>query len=52
VPVLVFGDGVRTDGVAQFDEVAAMRGGLGRIRGRDLLPILLDLADRSAKYGA
>jgi len=52
VPVLVFGEGVRTDGTAQFDEVAAMRGGLGRIRGRDLMPILMDLADRSEKYGA
>jgi len=52
VPVLVFGEGVRTDGVTQFDEVAAMRGGLGRLRGRDLMPLLLDLADRSAKYGA
>ena len=52
VPVLVFGEGVRTDGVGQFDELAAMRGGLGRLRGRDLLPLLLDLADRSQKYGA
>ena len=52
VPVLVFGEGVRTDATTTFDEIAAMRGGLGRIRGRDLLPLLLDLADRSAKYGA
>ena len=52
VPLLVFGEGVRADGIAQFDEVAAMRGGLGRLRGRDLMPLLLDLADRSAKYGA
>ena len=52
VPLLVFGEGLRTDGVGQFDELAAMRGGLGRIRGRDLLPLLLDLADRSRKYGA
>ncbi len=52
VPVLIFGAGVRTDGVGKFDEVAVMRGGLGRIRGRDLMPVLLDLADRSEKYGA
>ena len=52
VPLLVFGEGLRTDGVGQFDEVAAMGGGLGRIRGRDLLPLLLDSADRSRKYGA
>ena len=52
VPLLMFGEGVRTDGVTTFDEVAAMRGGLGRLRGRDLMPLLLDLADRSRKYGA
>ena len=52
VPLLVFGEGVRTDGVGQFDEFAGMRGGLGRLRGRDLMPLLLDLADRSEKYGA
>lgn len=52
VPLVVFGEGVRPDGVPRFDEVAAMRGGLGRLRGRDLMPLLLDLADRSEKYGA
>jgi 2,3-bisphosphoglycerate-independent phosphoglycerate mutase len=52
VPLLVFGEGVRVDGTKAFDEVSAMDGGLGRIRGRDLMPLLLDLADRSTKYGA
>lgn len=52
VPLLVFGEGVRVDGTASFDEIASMHGGLGRLRGRDLLPLLLDLADRSEKYGA
>jgi len=52
VPLLVFGEGVRIDDTKAFDEVSAMRGGLGRLRGRDLMPLLLDLADRSAKYGA
>lgn len=52
VPLLVFGEGVRVDEVVTFDESSAMRGGLGRLRGRDLMPLLLDLADRSAKYGA
>ena len=52
VPLLVFGEGVRIDDTRAFDEVSAMRGGLGRLRGRDLMPLLLDLADRSAKYGA
>ena len=52
VPLLVFGESVRVDGVTRFDEIAASHGGLGRLRGRDLMPLLLDLADRSAKYGA
>lgn len=52
VPLLVFGEGVRIDGTKAFDEMSAMHGGLGRLRGRDLMPLLLDLADRSSKYGA
>lgn len=52
VPLLLFGESVLTDGAKTFDEVSAMAGGLGRLRGRDLMPLLLDLADRSRKYGA
>ena len=52
VPLVVFGDGVRTDGGGRFDEIAAAHGSLGRLGGRDLMPLLLDLADRSRKYGA
>ena len=52
VPLLFFGEGVRTDPTKEFDEVSAMGGGLGRLRGRDVMPLLLDLADRSRKYGA
>lgn len=52
VPTSLHGEGVRRDDVAVFDEIAAARGGLGRLRGTDLLPVLLDLAGRSTKYGA
>lgn len=52
VPLLIYGDGVRRDGVKMFDEVSAASGGLGRIRGKELMPILLDLSDRYVKYGA
>jgi len=52
VPLLVFGEPVRVDESKAFDEVSAMGGGLGRLRGRDVMPLLLDLADRSIKYGA
>lgn len=52
VPVVISGEGVRTDRVTAFDEVSCAEGGLHRIRGLDLMPILLDLLDRAPKYGA
>lgn len=52
VPLLVFGEGVRIDDVTTYDEVAAARGGLGRLRGRDLMPLLMDLSDKTGKFGA
>lgn len=52
VPITIAGLGVRTDGVASYDERAAARGGLGRIRGKDLLPILVDLMGKGKKFGA
>ncbi len=52
VPLMVCGEGVRTDRVTHFDEVSAGEGGLGRVRGKEVLSILLDLANRSHKYGA
>lgn len=52
VPVLIAGPEVRGDGVRVFDERSAAGGGLGRLRGRDLIPILLDLLNKSEKFGA
>lgn len=52
VPLLIYGDGVRKDWVEAFDEVSVSQGSLGRIRGKDLMPMLLDLANRSQKFGA
>lgn len=52
VPVIVHGDGVRTDDVNEYGERACAHGGLGRIAGADLLPVALDLIDRAHKYGA
>jgi len=52
VPLLIRGPGVRVDSVTAFDEVSAASGGLSRIRGGDLMPILVDLINRSQKYGA
>jgi 2,3-bisphosphoglycerate-independent phosphoglycerate mutase len=52
VPVAVFGEGVRVDDVIRFDELSAVRGGLGRILGKDLVPILLNVSNRAEKFGA
>jgi 2,3-bisphosphoglycerate-independent phosphoglycerate mutase len=52
VPLVIYGMGVRADGTRTFDEIACAEGGLGRLRGVELLPILLDLAGRSEKFGA
>jgi len=53
VPILIHGPGVRADTVTTFNERAAANGGLGRIRGLDLMPILRDLMDPfMSKYGA
>jgi len=52
VPLLIHGEGVRVDGVDRYDEIACAGGGLHRIRGESLMPVLLDLVNRSRKYGA
>ncbi len=52
VPVTIFGDGVRVDEVPHFDERSVARGSLGRMRGQDLMPILLNQANRQEKFGA
>ena len=52
VPVVIRGDGVRTDDILKFDEISCAQGGLNRIPGLSLLPIALDLINRSRKYGA
>lgn len=52
VPVLIHGEGVRPDRVDRYDEFACAEGGLCRISGCDILPILLDLIDKAHKYGA
>ena len=52
VPLVIRGDGVRTDPVLQFDEVSCAQGGLNRLSGRSLMPVICDLIDRAKKYGA
>jgi 2,3-bisphosphoglycerate-independent phosphoglycerate mutase len=52
VPLTIYSETSIKDGVQSYDEVSCAAGGLGRIRGKDLMPILIDMADRSEKFGA
>ena len=52
VPVSISGADSRVDPVRKYDELSAASGALGRIRGVDLLPIMLGMANRSSKFGA
>ena len=52
VPLTIFGEGIRVDEVPHFDERSVARGSLGRVQGRDLMPILLNQANRTEKFGA
>ena len=52
VPLAITGEGVRTDNVSHFSEIDCSYGGLGRIKGIDLIPILVDLMGKSKKFGS
>ena len=52
VPVAIKGPSVRTDDVKEFGERACCKGGLGRIRGRDLMPILMNFLGKAEKAGS
>jgi len=52
VPFIIKGPDVRVDQVDEFNERAATQGGMCRIRGSDIMNILMDLMNRSSKFGA
>ena len=52
VPITIVHEGVRRDDVREFSELSAYKGGLCRIRGSDLMNIVMDLIDRAEKFGA
>ena len=52
VPVAITGPYVRRDEVKEFDKRVCSRGGLNRIRGMDLMPILMNLIGKTRKFGA
>lgn len=51
VPLLISGPGVRVDKVERFSEIDCAQGSLGRIRGLDLTPILMNLIGKTKKFG-
>ncbi len=52
VPVLLHGEQVGRDQVERFGERYCLQGALGRRPARELMPIMLNVAGRLAKYGA
>jgi 2,3-bisphosphoglycerate-independent phosphoglycerate mutase len=52
VPFVVAGPGVRADPVDRFGEVTCASGILGHLRGPDMMPVLLNAADRPLFLGS
>jgi 2,3-bisphosphoglycerate-independent phosphoglycerate mutase len=52
VPFVVAGPGVRADGVTEFGEETCAAGILGQLRGSDMMPVLLNAADRPLFLGS
>lgn len=52
VPVAIMGPNIRIDEVNEFGERACAKGGLNRIKGKDLMPILVNLLGKATKAGA
>jgi 2,3-bisphosphoglycerate-independent phosphoglycerate mutase len=51
VPVVMAGPGIRTDDVREFGERSCAKGGLCRIRGLDLMPIVANHMGFVKNYG-
>jgi 2,3-bisphosphoglycerate-independent phosphoglycerate mutase len=52
VPFVVAGPGVRADNVRHFGEIDCAAGILGQLRGPDMMPVLLNAADRPLFLGS
>lgn len=52
VPVVITGPYVRRDNVEEFGERSCAMGGLGRLNGQYLMPILMNLLGKTKKFGA
>ena len=52
VPLAIAGPEARPDGVERFDEISCSLGCLCRLRGVDLMPILMNLLGKVRRFGA
>ncbi len=52
VPIVFWGEGVRSDRVNKFDERSVTAGGVGRIKGTDVVNIITQLMFVQEKFGA
>jgi 2,3-bisphosphoglycerate-independent phosphoglycerate mutase len=52
VPIVITGPEVRVDDVKEFNERSVTKGGLCRIKGNNIMDILMDLMNMSNKFGA
>jgi 2,3-bisphosphoglycerate-independent phosphoglycerate mutase len=52
VPVVLVSKACRADGVVEFGELQCLRGGLGQIQAKYLMPLAMAHAGRLSKYGA
>lgn len=52
VPLCLYGEGVRVDNCKAFNEREMAHGGLGRLRGKDLMPMIMDWLGKAEKFGA
>jgi 2,3-bisphosphoglycerate-independent phosphoglycerate mutase len=51
VPLMMIGKYTRRDEVKQFNEVSCAQGGLGSVRGKELMYLILNFLDRGKLYG-
>lgn len=51
VPIMICAKSLRKDDTKTFSEREGAHGGLGRIRGCELMPILLDSLEKTVEYG-
>ncbi len=52
VPIAIYTSGIIRDDATEFSETGCAKGSVGRIRSRDIMPICMDLANRTAKFGS